>query len=79
MIPVLCTIGPKLRTHCLVRNLPTHYNPYCTSVAIGQQGLENWKTNFLTMFLGFQKLLSTLHLIVVECQFTVYKTIVSII
>ena len=42
------------------------------NAAISQQGLEkNLKYNFLTMFLGFQKLSSTLHLIVVKCLLTV--------
>ena len=44
---------------------------YSTSFAIWQQGLENLKTNVLTMFLGFQKLLSILRLIIVESLFTV--------
>ena len=56
---------------CMLRNLSTHFNPCSTTVAMWQQSLENLKNNFLNMFLEFHKLLSTLHLIVVECLFTV--------
>ena len=59
-----------LNNICVLRKLATHFNPYSISVAIWQQGSENFKNNVLTIFLGFQKLSITLHLIVVECLFT---------
>ena len=80
MIPGLCKSGPKLPTHrqvfgktifCMLRNLSTHLNPYSASVAIWQQGLENFKNKILTIFLGFQNFLSILRLIVVKSLFTV--------
>ena len=54
----------------LLRNLPTHFNSYFTNVAVWQH---------LTIYPGFQKLLSTLHLIVVQCLFIQNKIIVFII
>ena len=73
-------IGPKFPTHrqvlnkaifYMLRNLSTHFNPYSTIVAMWQQGLQNFLNNFLTMFLGFQKLSSILLLIVAQYLFAV--------
>ena len=78
MIPGLYKIGSKLLIYhqlsakhfLFAKELATHFNPYSTTVAIWQQGLENFKNNCLTIFLEFQNLLSTLHLSVVECLLT---------
>ena len=68
MIPGLHITGSKLPTYhqvlsktifCMLRNLSTHFNPYSTSFAIWQQGLESLNNKFLTMFFGFQTRLST--------------------
>ena len=47
----------------MLRNLSPHFKPYSTNVNTWQQGLENFKNNFLIMFLGFQNFLSTLRLL----------------